>query len=316
MNQIKLTPRRLWRDLNQIAMLHKMYLLTTTAPLKPGFAARHPAGRKAFTLIELLVVIAIIAILAALLLPALAGAKARAQRIYCVNNLRQLAYAWKMYADDHNGILVSSYPAAGTTWCYGTAEDSGNVGYGYDCSDPRGIQTGLLWPYTKALGCYKCPADNRVAKGGANKGKPVVRSVSMNSCLCGRTYGEPNGSWTFSTYPANPPVNLKYMMYIKESQIVRPTQTFVVVDEDPFSINDAFFLVDQEQGMGLVDLPGRQHAMGYGINFADGHGSIFRFKNRGRYAAWTPGGDHGHDEDTRQIHDNATWPLAPWPFKP
>jgi hypothetical protein len=100
---------------------------------------------------------------------------------------------------------------------------------------------------------------------------------------------------------------------MKDSEIKKPDRTFVVLDEDPESINDAFYLVDEENGNGLVDLPGRQHGMGYGINFADGHGSIFTFKDKAKYAAWTAGGNHGHDADCRQIHDNATTPNAPWP---
>src|ERR1051326_8771495 len=259
------------------------------------FSRKNSWARTAFTLIELLVVIAIIAILAAMLLPALSKAKLKAQRTYCINNLRQIAFAWKLYVGDNNERVPISYPIGTsplgvnpilTSWCYGNADDSGTAGgYYYDGGDPTGIQMGTLWPYTKALGIYKCPADKRIIKSGVNRGKPVVRSVSMNSCLEGRTYGDPNGTWTF-----------------------------IVLDEDPDSLNDAFFLVDEEQGNRLVDLPGRQHGMGYGINFADGHGAIFTFKNKGKYQAWTPSGNHGHDEDCRQIHDNATSPDAPNPW--
>jgi len=174
----------------------------------------------------------------------------------------------------------------------------------------RGITSGFALALHQILGSYKCPAYNKVAEGGANKGKPVVRSVSMNSCLCGRTYGDPGGSWTFSGYPANHPPISSTRFNVKESDIRRPLETFVVLDEDPESINDAFFLVDQEQGMGLVDLPGRQHAMGYGINFAD---AMLRSSGSRTRPGTAPGRPAATTATMKILAKYMTMPLSRWP---
>jgi type II secretory pathway pseudopilin PulG len=263
-----------------------------TAALCRDAATRHGLNERsfasqpssAFTLVELLVVIAMLTLLAVLLVPASAHVRPGAQAVQCLNNLRQMANSWKMYAGDNAGRIVSAYPAyAGftATWCAGTAESGGvSGGYTFGGADPAGIQAGLLWPYTKTLRLYHCPTDHRVADGAgiptAFKGKPILRSISMNSFMAGMSYGAtPNWVVTSPTGARDP----NHPVYIKDSEIKLPKQTWVLADEDQDSINDGMLIVDVGGSRRLIDLPSRSHRFGYGICFGDGHAEIIQLRD-------------------------------------
>jgi prepilin-type N-terminal cleavage/methylation domain-containing protein len=245
-----------------------------------------PSGRRAaaggvepagFTLIELLVVIAIIAILAALLLPALARAKQEALRVKCTSNEKQMTLGWLMYPDDNTGMLPPNHDGATTDptinwiagWINFTPLNLDNVNVDY-------LKNGLLAPYCKKqTDIYKCPADTYQCKE-SNGSKDRVRSISMNGFIQGGAYyseaasqGYPanQSHWYNSTKP--PPLR----SYNKAQDMVNPSPAslFVFAEEHPDSINDGWMNVRSANGVYWEDLPATYHGKGTCFSFADGH---------------------------------------------
>ncbi len=224
-----------------------------------------------FTLIELLVVVATVAVLAGMLLPALSKTRTQTHASVCLNNEEQLAHAWHLYAEDNKGVLVrtggldglvsvvsptKNYP--NNQWCMGTMDQLPAA------TNSQLIMDSLLYKYVGNLAAYRCPADTsgwtgraRITRGVAQL--PSLRSISMNAWM----------------NPINPwgPDSPKVTNFRRLTGVLRPSETWVTIDESPTSINDGWLICDPNTPS-WIDFPAIYHDQGSSLSFADGHAEI------------------------------------------
>ena len=228
-------------------------------------------------MIELLIVIAIIAILAALLLPALARSKDKARTILCLNNQKQLHLAWQMYGNDR-GKLPKNYDygmsvlPSEPNWT-GAGMTYETIIQNYPLSDATNSlllvdeNRTQLAPYLKTAAVFKCPSDQSYAiRGGADY--PRVRSYSMNEHV-GESSRAPDSRKTY---------------YYKPEDFSRPgpATTFVFLDEHEDSINDGYFFIGhpEDRSQGWNDVPASRHSRGANLVFADGHAEWHKWQDK------------------------------------
>jgi len=211
---------------------------------------------KAFTLIELLVVIAVIAVLMAILMPALNIARDQAKRVHCINNVKQLTFAWLLYKDDNDDKMVGGFPdRTSDAWMRGPR--GSDPDYTEQCKE--GLRQGLLYTYVKNVDVYRCPSDDRIKR----EGMYTFGSFSVSGALNGE-----EKEWS-------------NRHLIKYGEIKNPADTFVFVEEiDPRGWNMGSWVVTKDFGNSWIDPLAIWHSKNRStLGWADGSTNMHTWVN-------------------------------------